>query len=345
MTFRKPPRLNVGDTVAIVSPSWGGPNAFPNIYENGLKVLGDFGLQIKEYPSAQASDDFLAKNPQARAKDINDAFADTEVKAIFASIGGDDSVRVLPHLDREVIKNNPKILMGFSDTTTLLTYVNQLGMVTFHGPSIMAGFSQAKSLPESFTHHVREMLFTAQENLEYRSFDVYCDGYLDWSKADNLGKTNELKQNTGWRFIQGSGAVTGELYGGCIEVLESMNGTNYWPAKDFWNGKVLFFETSEEKPSIQRVRRMLRNYGMQGIFDKAAAVLFSRARDYTDEEKEQLDQMILEVIKGEFGNESIPIVTNMDFGHTDPQFVLPLGVKAEIDCVGRTFKLLESPLS
>jgi muramoyltetrapeptide carboxypeptidase LdcA involved in peptidoglycan recycling len=83
---------------------------------------------------------------------------------------------------------------------------------------------------------------------------------------------------------------------------------------------------------------------MQGIFDKAVAVLFGRARDYTDEEKVELDQMIIDVIKGEFGNGRIPVVTNMDFGHTDPQMILPLGVRAEIDCLKNTFKLVESPL-
>ena len=237
-----------GDTVAIVSPSWGGPSIFPHVYENGLKVLRNFGLIIKEYPSARAAEEFLAYNPQARAKDINDAFADIHVKAVFASIGGEDSVRILPFLNKETIRSNPKILMGYSDTTTILSFINQLGIVTFHGPSIMAGFSQVESLPKEFSNHIQQMLFFPQDCIEYVSFGSYCDGYPDWSNVHNVGKINELKHDTGWRFIQGNGAVTGELYGGCIEVLESLNGTDFWPEKEFWNGKVLFFETSEENP-------------------------------------------------------------------------------------------------
>lgn len=345
MRFTKPTRLMPGDTVAIVSPSWGGPSIFPHVYENGLKVLREFGLMIKEYPSARAADEFLANHPEARARDINDAFSDIEVKAIFASIGGDDSVRILPFLDKELIRNNPKILMGYSDTTTLLTLINQLGMVTFHGPSIMAGFSQAASLPKEFTDHIQQMLFFPQEFFEYVRFGSYCDGYPDWSNEHYLGKTNELKQDSGWRFIQGTGVVTGELYGGCIEVFESLNGTDFWPDKEFWNGKVLFFETSEEKPSVQRVQRMLRNYGVQGIFDRVTAILFGRPSNYTDEEKLELDNIIIDVIQREFGNAKIPIVTNMDFGHTDPQIILPLGIKAEVDCSNRTFKLTEPPLN
>lgn len=344
MNFVKPRRLSVGDTVGIVSPSWGGPSVFPHIYENGLNALRNLGLQIKEYPTARADDRFLKDNPRARAKDINDAFADPEVKGIFASIGGDDSIRILPFLDRAVIRNNPKILMGYSDTTTLLTFVNQLGLVTFNGPSVMAGFSQAAALPESFIQHVEAFLFFPEKEYEYLSFGVYCDGYLDWRDLANVGKTRELKRDAGWRFIQGTGVVTGELYGGCIDVLEILNGTEFWASKEFWKGKILFFETSEDKPGVQKVRRMLRNYGMQGILDQAAAILFGRARDYSDAEKLEFDQMILEVIQGEFGRTDLPIVSNMDFGHTDPQFILPLGVKAEVSCDERTFRLLESPV-
>src|SRR3989344_771724 len=139
MNYKKPAKLKKGDTVAIVSPSWGGPSAFPHIYENGLKVLQEWGLKIKEFPTARMDAGFLRTNPQVRAKDINDVFADPEVKAVFASIGGDDSVRILPFVDKEIIANNPKILMGYSDTSTLHVFANLQGLITFYGPSIMAG--------------------------------------------------------------------------------------------------------------------------------------------------------------------------------------------------------------
>ena len=208
----------------------------------------------------------------------------------------------------------------------------------------MAGFSQADALPNSFVEHVKAMLFFPEASYEYRSYGVYCDGYLDWSHLENVGKTKELKPDDGWHFLQGSGIARGQLYGGSIEVLEILNGTDFWAKRNFWNGKVLILETSEDKPSVQRVRRILRNYGMQGIFDRASAVLFGRPRDYTDEAKADFDRMVVEVIKGEFGNGDIPIVSNLDFGHTDPQFIIPLGVKAEIDCQREAFRLLESPV-
>lgn len=347
MTFSKPHRLKKGDTIALISPSWGGPSIFPHIYENGLKALREeFGLVIKEYATARAEADFLYHHPEARAADVNEAFADAEVKAILASIGGDDSVRILPYLEAEVIKNNPKILMGFSDTTTLLVYANQLGLVTFHGPSIMAGFSQLKSLPPAFADHLRTILFDAPQIYNYEPYSGWVEGYPEWTRPENTGQVMPYQPNhEQWQWIQGDSVVEGELFGGCMEVLEFLKGTIYWPAPDFWPGKILFFETSEDKPTPDQVKYMLRNYGMQGIFDKIRGILFGRPRDYTQEEKKRLAEVIMVVVTTEFGRPDLPIVVNMDFGHTDPQFILPLGVKARIDCQNKTFKLVESPLT
>ena len=173
---------------------------------------------------------FLRENPQIRAKDINDAFADPEVKAIFTSIGGDDSVRILPFLNKKIIYNNPKILVGLSDATTLHTYCNQLGLVTFYGPSIMAGFSQMDSLGQNFESHVKEMLFNSKSNHEYAPYDAYCDGYPDWNDKNNTGKIKELKKGSGWKWLQGSGTAQGVLFGGCMEVLEMMKATDFLAA-------------------------------------------------------------------------------------------------------------------
>jgi muramoyltetrapeptide carboxypeptidase LdcA involved in peptidoglycan recycling len=206
----------------------------------------------------------------------------------------------------------------------------------------MAGLSQMDSLPESFKSHVREILFDPRESYEYQPYKKYCDGYPDWAKKENLGKVNPLKSNDGWHWLQGNGKVQGELFGGCMEVLEMMKATDFWLTQDFWKGKIFFLETSENKPSLHYVDHVLRNYGMLGVFDRISGFIFSRARDYSDEEKKKLEEKIVSIVAKEFDKPDLPIVANFDVGHTDPQLILPLGVKTEIDCSNKKIKLIES---
>ena len=165
--MQKPPRLRPGDTVAVLSPSWGGPSCFPHVYELGLRNLESlFGLRVKEFPTARMAPDELYFNPKRRADDINAAFADPEVSGIIASIGGSESVRILPYLDVDAILAHPKILMGYSDTTTLTARLSQAGLITFNGPSVMAGFAQMRHLPPEFASHVRSILMEPMTSYE-----------------------------------------------------------------------------------------------------------------------------------------------------------------------------------
>ena len=113
--------------------------------------------------------------------------------------------------------------------------------------------------------------------------------------------------------------------------------------KEFWYDKVLFFETSEEKPSPSQVESMLRNYGIQGVFDKVKAIIFGRAKDYSQQEKEELNNVILRVIRDEFNNSYMPIVVDVDFGHTDPKVILPIGSSMRLNPNTSEITLIESP--
>jgi muramoyltetrapeptide carboxypeptidase LdcA involved in peptidoglycan recycling len=337
----RPRRLTPGDTVAVVSPSWGGPDAFPHVFDHGLDVVRGLGLAIREYASTRAPAARLAAEPAIRADDLNSAFMDPTIRAIFTSIGGDDSIRLLPLLDRGVIAANPKIVLGYSDTTTLLAAVRQAGIVAFHGPSIMAGIAQFGSLPSAYREHVRTMLFEPASSHAYVPYGVYVEGYPDWGDQAQVGKANVLQSDDGWHVVQGSGRVTGELFGGCLEVLDWIRGTDVWPVIGDWTGRLLFTEPSEEIPSPIQVERMLRSFGVLGVFERIAGILVGRARDQSSEQKASLEATFRSVVGGEFGRPDLPIVANLDFGHTDPQWILPLGVRAELDIDARTLRLVE----
>lgn len=345
MSKIKPPRLREGSKVALVSPSWGGPHAFPRVYEQGIKVLEEeLGLRPVPMAHALTRQSYLRRNPMARADDINRAFLDPEIEGIIATIGGDDSVRTLPYLQIDKALEHPKVLMGFSDTTTLLTCLSVRGMITFYGPSVMAGISQMGGRAREL-QHLKDMLFEPRPVYDYVPSPSYSEGYPDWSDDASVGRVNRRKRSMRWKVLQGEGRVQGELFGGCIEVLEMMRGTKYWPPRQFWEGKVLFLETSEMMPSPSAVRSMLRGYGAMGALGSLGAVLFGRPRGYSAAQRAELEGAISSVVAEEFERPDLPVVVNMDFGHTDPQMVLPLGARVEVDAGRPGLRLLEPAVS
>lgn len=344
MSSLKPRRLREGSVVATVSPSLAGPNLFPHIYEHGLQVLReDLGLEVVEMEHVRKPNYYIRYNPDLRAKDINDAFLDDSIDGIFATIGGHDSIHVLPYLWIDEMMDHPKVFMGFSDTTTILSYLSLRGMVTFYGPSVMGGISQMRNYPRQLDHF-REVLFHPQEEYVYRPHPSYSEGYPDWSDQSSVGKVSRKKRSPRWRALQGGTKVTGTLFGGCIEVLGMMINRPLWPPDEFWQGKILFIEASEQVPPPSQIKQIMRGFGAMGMFEGLSALLFGRWRGYSPQERVEVERTIRRVVCEDFGRTDLPVIVNMDFGHTDPQMVLPLGIRAEVDPCGPTFRLLESPV-
>jgi muramoyltetrapeptide carboxypeptidase LdcA involved in peptidoglycan recycling len=328
--------------VAVVSPSWAGPAIYPHVYEAGLHTLRTvLQVEVVEMPHARAA----AATPTQRADDLHRAFADPTIQAIFTSVGGEDSIRLLPLLDADLIARNPKIFMGYSDITTLLTFVQRSGVIAYHGPQVMAGFAQWPSLPTSYQQEIVDFLRQPVPTYAYRSHGYYTDGYPDWGVPENATRIKYLQPDDGWHWLQGSGQRQGRLFGGCIEVLDFIKGTPYWPEAGCWAGRILFLETSEEMPAIQAVRRMLRSHGVAGIFERIGALLVGRPFGYPPAEKAAFEAMIREVVAGEFGQTDLPIVCNVDIGHTDPQWIVPVGGMALVDADHRRIALTEPALS
>ena len=141
MTLLKPPLPRPGALLALLSPSWGGPSAYPAVFEAGKKLLADnFGFRFREYPTTRWTPAQLDRQPQARAADFHAAFADPEVEGIVASIGGSDAVRLLPYLDADLVRNHPKLVLGYSVATAYLTWLNLNGVVSYYGNTVMSGW-------------------------------------------------------------------------------------------------------------------------------------------------------------------------------------------------------------
>lgn len=152
-------------------------------------------------PTARMSPDDLYKNPQIRADDINKCFEYESIDDIITSIGGYESVRILPFLDTKTIQKN-RIYHGFFRRDYFYNLLKPMGMVTFYGPSVMAGLAQIKSLPTEYTEHIEAILFQGRFPYTYSPFEKWTNGYKDWSKLDTLGECQQFYNNeTGWTFL------------------------------------------------------------------------------------------------------------------------------------------------
>ncbi len=345
----KPSRLQPGDKVAAVSLSWGGPGAAPARYQAGKKQLQDeFGISVIETPHALSDPDWLQRNPQARADDLMGAFADPSIKAIFSTIGGDESIRILRYIDTDVIRSNPKIFMGYSDTTITHFACYKAGLGSFYGPSILAGFGENCGMFPYMVQSVWKTLFSTEPVGEVKpNLDGWTAEFLSWSVPENQSRRRKLNPSTGWKFLQGRGVQRGRLIGGCIEVVDWLRGTDFWPSSPAWQDAILFIETSEDAPPPRTVEEILRALAAMGILKGLSGLLYGRpgGPELKIEEHETYDRAILQVVAEEEGLADLPVVTGMDFGHTDPMFVLPYGVLAEIDCEAQKFSILEGAVT
>ncbi len=328
----KPKKLNPGDTVAAVSLSWGGAGD-PNItwrYDLAKKRLKElFDVNLIEMPHTLKSPEFVYNHPKERAMDLMAAFKDPNVKAIFSTIGGDDSIRMLPYIDFDVIKNNPKIFIGYSDTTVTHFICLKAGISSFYGPSLLAEFAENVAMHDYTQKHLEKSLFDTSIIGEIKPSSYWIDQHLRWD-ASNKDIKRHQAPNESYELLQGKGIVSGRLIGGCIEVLEMIKGTTLWPSLDEWDDTILFLETSEEKPTPDYIEYWLRNYGAIGILDRIKGIVIGKPFEmkYYDEYK----QSILKIIRDEYQLKNLPILYNLNFGHTAPMFTIPYGATAIIDC-------------
>ena len=334
--LRVPPKLKVGDHVGIVSPSWAGAGAFPEVHEMGLRVLRDvLGLVPVEFATTRK----LGAGASERANDINRAFADPEIKALMAVIGGEDQISVLPYLDAQVLAANPKAFFGYSDNTNLLNFLWRLGIVGYYGGSTLVHLARPGGVHDVFLSSLRHSLFD-HENVEITPVDSFTDLQADWDDLTTLEQPLATTPEPGWQWHNADRVVTGPTWGGNLEVLHWNLAANRWiEPNETYRDSILLLETSEEMPSADEVFRMLRNFGERGLLEQFAAVVLAKAKAWhthaplSERERQQFrsDQHDAVLRALSTYNPDAIVVIGLDFGHTDPQWILPYGGLMTID--------------
>lgn len=307
-------KLVAGDTVRVVAPSFSLKIISEDVRSIANKRFAEMGITLEFADHAEEMNDHLSSDIKSRVNDLHAAYNDKNVKAIFAVIGGYNSNQLLSHLDWELIKNNPKPLIGYSDTTALQNAIlAKTGNISYSGPAYST-FGQEKYF-EYTLGHFKKMLFSSNPVVITRS-EVWTDDewFLD------QGKRNVF-QNEGWLPIY-NGNAEGRIIGGNLGTLGALFGTEYMPdLKD----SILFLE-DDECEKFNEFDRILQSLVLQKDFSGVRGVVLGRFQTGSE--------MSTEYIKELFNNrpefEDIPVIANVDFGHTNPMITYPIGGNAII---------------
>ena len=332
--LKVPKKLKEGDTIALISLSGGraGDEDMLYRYEIGKQRLEEiWGVHVITTPNALAGSKFLYEHPEARGQDLMWAMQNKEIKGIICMMGGDDSYRVFPYIDVNVIKNNPKVFMGYSDITSWMAVFAKAGIRAYYGPNLLTPIAQPVALDNYSKEAITKCLFSTKIIGDVPACSEYTK--IEWRNVDK----NEIEwvNNTGYRLVQGNGVVRGKIFGGCAGPLRQIMGTEFFPSQDFFKDCIIMLEIGLPYRSALAGLHDLRALDAAGMFKYAAGLIIGQL---SDEE----ENVLVKFLKYEAHREDIPVLSNMDFVHRTPMTVIPMGAMAEIDCNRVTFKILES---
>ncbi len=305
-----PKRLKPGATIGLIAPA-------SVTYERlqlqlAVETIEAMGLKAKIGSHVMDRFGYLAGKDQDRADDLNEAFADPDVDAVFALRGGWGASRILPMLDYDMIRQNPKILLGYSDVTSLLNAIfAKSGLVTFHGPNVMSEWNE-------FTYsEMRRLLFDAQpqryENPVIIEDDLVARSY----------RTQTIS----------SGKASGQLIGGNLTLISTLMGTPYLP--DF-SGTILILEDVDE--AVYRIDRMLTQLALSGDLQKLSGIVFGHFTG-ADGNRRLGNFSLMDILRQHCEPLGVPCFAGAMFGHVDKQSTVPIGAAATMDADASTFEL------
>lgn len=351
-SFVRPPAASSGDDVAVIAPSSGLAALFPDILDLAVDRLRQhFDLNPRVYPTAERDPEYLFDHPEARARDVHDAFRDSSVSAVFATIGGADQIRILEHLDPEILREHPTRFFGTSDNSCLASYLWGCGIVSYYGGTLLSDVATPGSLPAYTKRYLSRALFDeALGTLD--PADEWTDDPIDWADDDyeRTEPTFERNPGTQWHTPQDT-VIEGRLWGGCLTVLHALlAGDRAVPSPTAIDGDILVIETSEALPSPDEVGLMLTCLGERGLLKRFDAVLVGRPQTRSHEHdpgtearetyRKQQRSTVQEVVR--MYNPDAVIVSGLDFGHTSPTAPVPIGDRVVVDPITETVEFPRS---
>ncbi|MEJ7742922.1 MAG: S66 peptidase family protein [Nocardioidaceae bacterium] len=335
-----PEKARPGDKVAVVSPSFAAPGVAAAVHEQAMRRLTEVtGLVPVEYPTTRR----VGASPQDRAADLNAAFADPKIRAILATIGGEDQITIVSHLEPDLVRADPKPFLGYSDNTNILSWLWTLGVAGFYGGATQVHLGPGPAVDACHRAALRAALLTG-ERLEVTEPGESEDIGKDWADPAALTEYGDREPTEPWTWAGPVRTVTGRTWGGCIEVVQWILTAGRFPADSaVLDGGVLLLESSEEIIPAREFGWIMRSLGERGLLAAVDALLIARppasnfekqpsAHDRAAHRAEQRD-VAIEVV-GRYNPDAV-VCVGVPYGHTRPQWILPYGGQVTVDGVER----------
>ncbi len=324
-------KLKKGDLIGIFSPSSPITYSCPKRFERAKKYLQDKGFKIVEGNLTGKYDFYRAGSIKERAEELNNLIRDPEVKCIMSTIGGMNSNSLLPYIDYEAFKKNPKIIIGYSDVTAILLAIyEQTGISTYYGPALVASFGELPPFVDATFKYLKEI--TMDEIKIPYVFEIpqyWTDEYVNWETQDR-GK--EERENR-WITIY-EGVARGRVIGGNLNTMQGIWGSKYMP--EIKDGDILFIEDSlKDAATIERSFSFLK---VNGVFDRVSGIILGKHELFDDlKTGKKPYEILLEVL----GNKKLPFIADFDCCHTHPMMTLPIGCEIELDATNKKVSIIE----
>ena len=324
------PRLRKGDAIGIFSPSSPATATAAKRYERGKNYLISKGFRLIEGSLCGKRDFYRSGSIAERVSELNDLIRNPDVRCIMSSIGGMNSNSLLPYIDYDALRKDPKIIIGYSDVTAVLFAIYaQTGLVTYYGPAVVSSFGELPPyVDETFNYF--ESVVTDKEALPYvlPTPDIWTDEFIDWDSQDRSKKGTENKLVT-----VHCGKAEGRLIAGNLNTMEGFWASEYFP--EIRKGDILLIEDSlKDAATIERSFAMLK---LNGFFDLIGGLVLGKHEQFDDRGSGRKPYEILEEV---IGNTSIPVLAEFDCCHTHPMLTVPIGSYVCLDADRRQLTIL-----
>jgi len=327
-------KLKRGDTIGFFSPSTPITALCPNRFNRSKEFLENKGFKLKAGILTDKKDFYRSGSIKDRAEELNQLIRDPEVRCIISTIGGMNSNSIVPYIDYESFKKDPKIIIGYSDMTAILFAIYaKTGITTFYGPALVASFGEIEPFNELNFKYFEDIL-VKKINIpyNYEMPKIWTEEYIDWESQNRTKKSNKNE----WITIN-EGKIKGRLIIGNLNTMAGIWGSEYMP--EIKKGDILFMEDSlKDAETIERSFAMLK---ANNIFDKIGGLILGKHELFEDRGSKRKPYEILEEVIGKY---NFPFLAEVDCSHTHPMFTMPIGAIIELDATKKSINLISEYL-